>query len=172
VVLGASGFALLCIVPPLVGVTTFDRYLLPLVPLVGILVLRTDADAAHRRDVSAAGALTCAALAIFGLVYAANSASFDGAKWEVATAAAERVGIDDVDGGFEWMNYHAGREVYLSADSDAAPRRCVLRAAPEPGPSPSDLHAAVWGPTGTQVWIVAPADDCRRVRVATRPSDD
>ncbi len=50
-------------------------------------------------------AIVC--LAVLGFVYTVDSASFDGTRWEVATAAT-RQGFTptQVGGGFEWLGYH------------------------------------------------------------------
>ena len=90
----------------------FDRYLLALIPLAAIFVLRSGGVSPGRRRPASAGStgsVALVALAGFGIVTAANSASFDGAKWAVARDAARQVGGPRaVDGGFEWNSFHAG----------------------------------------------------------------
>jgi hypothetical protein len=163
VTVAAIGFGVVCTVPPIVGIGTFDRYLLPLVPLVGVLVLRAGSKTeAVRPAGSVMVAVSFALLTAFGLVYTANSASFDGAKWRVASRVAETVGADRVEGGFEWTDYHAGREVFFGTERQTGPGYCFsLGSVSDPGTTPSRLRASVWGPTGTQMWIVAtPVKDC------------
>ena len=140
---------------------------LPLaLPLLAILTLRaattrTTAVAPPSdpaRTVRRATALVALA-ALFGLggVLAANRASFDAVRWDLADRMAARFGTSNVDGGFEWSNWHAGRQVWLGADGDRLDRCVVLRA--EADPSGAVLGAQrVWAPTGGP-WIVA-----RRVR--------
>jgi hypothetical protein len=99
------------------------------------------------------------ALAILGGVYAAYSASFDGAKWRVAEAVALVAhGPRHVDGGFVWNDYHAGKDVWFGPwRSTYESRYCVtLRVQPRAGVDASVLRSSpVWTPTGQEVWIVA-----------------
>lgn len=105
----------------LVGLPLYDRYAMPLLPIVGISLLRRSlmsdhfehpmrkAPLARRiRKTSAAGAL--ALLVALGSVYMVDSASYDGSRYRVATAA-ERAGYAprDIGGSFEWVNYHAAK---------------------------------------------------------------
>lgn len=55
-----------------------------------------------------AGGIALTALIVVGLVFTADSASFDGTRWRVAVAAT-RLGWrpDQIAGGWEWVNYHA-----------------------------------------------------------------
>ena len=156
--LAVVGFGALIVVRAL-GTTLWDRYLLPIVPLVGLLVLaeaRSLPSVATRNIPRLAGVVALVGLAALGLVYTVNSASFDGTRWKVAGAVAGKVGARSVDGGFEWVNYHAGRPVFFDPDR---PRPCVvLRSETErPAASEDDVveRAAVWGPPGAQSWIVA-----------------
>jgi hypothetical protein len=141
----------------------FDRYLLPLLPLIAVLVL--NADAAHAvatRSLRIASGAALLALAAFGAVYAANAASYSGTEWSVAEHAAKLAGspqrVDDRKLGY-WTAYHAPHfandlRPYFNAP---LPNGCiVLRAETHPSGGSRQLRAArVWGPTGTQVWIVA-----------------
>jgi hypothetical protein len=46
-------------------------------------------------------------LAILGLAFTADSASFDATRWKVAQLAVDRgYGPVQVGGGFEWLGYH------------------------------------------------------------------
>jgi hypothetical protein len=99
----------------------FDRYVLPVLPLVGLLLIRRTradellphADAPATDRVAARGwrtAITIGALVVLGgvgLAYATDSASFDGTRWEVDRAVA-RLGWKPtrIYGGFEWISWH------------------------------------------------------------------
>ena len=107
---GAYAFAML------VGLPMFDRYVLPVVPLIGVLLMKqrratepADAGAApaawgSRRWIAA---VTLVGIATLGLAYSADSASFDARRWSVAEAAT-RAGYEplQVYGGFEWLGWH------------------------------------------------------------------
>ena len=166
VVLAALGFTILPTVTDLFLDKLLDRYYLLALPLLAILTLRAAATRTAAvappsdpaRTVRRATALVALA-ALFGLggVLAANRASFDAVRWDLADRMAARFGTSNVDGGFEWSNWHAGRQVWLGADGDRLDRCVVLRA--EADPSGAVLGAQqVWSPTGGP-WIVA-----RRVR--------
>ena len=160
VTLAALGYGLACALPRLFGLASFDRYLLPLIALVGVLVLQTGEPApSAQRGVRIIGAAALLGLALFGLIYAANSASFDGTKWRVAEQASKSAGSPKrVEGGFEWTNYHAGKQIFFANRDHPAEAFCVaLRTEPHPPGKTGKLRAAasVWGPTGTQTWIVA-----------------
>ncbi|MEO6468404.1 MAG: glycosyltransferase family 39 protein [Acidimicrobiia bacterium] len=98
----------------LTGVSVYDRYALPLIPLIGILLL-------HRADgsgVPAIGgsvlrkggvAVALVGVALVGLVFTIDSASFDGTRWKVAVAATHRgYARSQINGGFEWVNFYRG----------------------------------------------------------------
>jgi hypothetical protein len=116
----------------LAGITDivlYDRYVLPVVPVIAMLLLRTacpepaaariaPATVGRARLATAAAAL--AALGLVGFVYTVDSASFDGTRWRVATAATHDGWTrKQIRGGFEWTNYYAGRRVHK------ATRYCV-----------------------------------------------
>jgi hypothetical protein len=157
--IAAVGYGLTCTLPLLFGLPFFDRYLLPLVPLVGVLVIRAAGTAAATHRVRLVCGAALLALAIVGALYAANAASFDGTKWRVAEQAASVAGTPRrVDGGFEWNDYHAGKDVWFVAASQrrAADFCIVLRAESRVARDSRIVRAArVWGPTGGPVWIVA-----------------
>jgi hypothetical protein len=162
VALALFGFLLFIVASGVAGNALWDRYLLPVLPLLGLLLLRASpappvAPAPNRaRRIGAVVAL--GALGAFGLVFSVNSASFDGARWTVAAAAARDVGAPErVNGGFEWVDYHAGREVYLR--DPVSDRFCVQLEGRAQRPRASErsvvASAGVWGPGGNQTWIVA-----------------
>jgi hypothetical protein len=105
------GFVIAYSAATLTGLPVYDRYALPLLPLVAFLVLRTtqrepQSERSPRpRKVWAGVAIVL--LAVLGLVYTVDSASFDGTRWKVAEAAV-REGYQpiQVGGGFEWLGYH------------------------------------------------------------------
>ena len=124
VTLAALGYGLACALPALFRLASFDRYLLPLIALVGILALQTGEPApSAQRGVRIIGAGALLGLALFGLIYAANSASFDGTKWRVAEQASKSAGSPKlVEGGFEWTNYHAGKQIFFANRDHPAAR--------------------------------------------------
>ena len=156
VTLAAIGYAIGCVVPVVLGYTfLFDRYLIPIVPLVAILLLHSSGPiVAPSRRIRIAGCVVLAALAALGAAYGANSASFDGTKWRVATQAIALTGDPKlIDGGRIWNDYHAGKHI-----RHGLTRPCVvLRAQPRPGAGEAGIvgTGTVWGFTGTQIWIVA-----------------
>jgi hypothetical protein len=159
VTIGAIGFGLTCGPLAVVGLPVFDRYELPLIPLVGILALHAGGAGfvsitpwMLRRSGAA-----FLALAVLGLTYAANSASFDGTKWRVAAQAATVAGNPlRVNGGFEWTNYYAGKEIFFVERLRRAADFCIVLRAESARPHGQGAFGApVWGPTGTQVWVVA-----------------
>jgi hypothetical protein len=105
------GFVVAYSIATLTGLPLYDRYGLPVLPLLAFLVLRTaQREPLERRTarpkVAWAGvAIVC--LALLGFAYTVDSASFDGTRWEVAQAAT-RQGYTptQVGGGFEWLGYH------------------------------------------------------------------
>jgi len=99
---------------------TFDRYALPAIPLVGILLIGTvERRGAEVREPLArslvgtrlAGTLVAIAfVAVVGAIITTDSASFDGARWRVDEAAQARgYSPAAIDGGFEWTSFHRER---------------------------------------------------------------
>jgi len=156
VALAACGYAVGCALAVALGYSKmFDRYLLPIIPLVAILALNAGPrPVAASRGVRIAGRTALAGLAVVGAIYGANSASFDGTKWSVASSAVAQARDPKlVDGGHIWNDYQAGR--HLRGPFRGA---CVvLRAGPRPAAGDPTVVGAeqVWGLTGTQVWVVA-----------------
>ena len=89
-VIGSAGLFVLAM---LTGVQVYDRYVLPLLPAAGLLLMRSEVstsapDAPARGPrARAAGVVALVALTLLGLAFAADSASFDGARWRAAEAA-------------------------------------------------------------------------------------
>lgn len=101
------------------GIPLYDRYVMPTVPLVAMLLLRpqpAEVSAPSRafergaRPLRATLAGALVALGILGgvgLIYTVDSASYDGTRWKVAVAASEAGWRRrEIQGGFEWTNYY------------------------------------------------------------------
>jgi len=155
--LALGGFCITTAAPAFLGMPLFDRYLLPVVALttVKILGLTSEMTPSNRLDRWGAG-ISFVCLAFVGLVFAANSASFDGARWRAADRASVIVGDRNaIDGGFEWINFHAGRQVYFSEERLDG-RYCIrMVISPDRESGWQGVVEPVWGPLRTQAWIVA-----------------
>ena len=99
----------------------FDRYVLPVLPLVGLLVIRrtraeapatADARGPARPTRPGLGVLVTTVVALVvlggvGLAYATDSASFDGTRWRLDRAVARQGWAPTrIYGGFEWISWH------------------------------------------------------------------
>jgi hypothetical protein len=71
---------------------------------------------------------------------------------EVAKVAG---GPEHVQGGFEWSDYHAGRDVIYTPLVHSRVYCIALRAQSHVGDAEHLAKKAVWGPFGPQTWIVA-----------------
>jgi hypothetical protein len=97
-------------VAPTFSQTPYDRYLIPLVPIVVVLAWSDPSlfwtAPRVRRFVTAAG---FGLFAVLGLAYVVESASYDGARWAAASQLT-RSGVPaaSIDGGAEWVGFHAG----------------------------------------------------------------
>jgi hypothetical protein len=96
-------------VAPPFSQTPYDRYLIPIVPIV-VVLLWSDRTLFWRapplrRTVTAFG---FGLFAVVGLAYVVESASYDGARWAFASRVA-RSGVPAaaIDGGAEWVGFHA-----------------------------------------------------------------
>ncbi len=141
VALAAVGYGLIYGLPSAFRLVTYDRYVLPLIPLLGVLVLRAARPMVGKpRRARIAGGAALAFLAVFGFVYAANSASFDGTKWKVAESVSKAAGgAARVQGGFEWNDYHAAREIFFKRDARPSRRFCVVLRAERDDPQGPDV---------------------------------
>ncbi len=114
------GYASIYVFAAAVGLPLYDRYAIPLVPIIGILLLRRSQvsdraerpmrkSSAHRRTRKWAAVGVLVSLMALGYVYTADSASYDGARWDVARATHEKYKIAnrDIGGSFEWVNFYA-----------------------------------------------------------------
>lgn len=118
VALMVAGYVGIYAVAATLGLPLYDRYVLPIVAFVGVLVA---ADAVRREaDDDVASSRTRTNLVIVGgalvllgalsMVYAADSASFDAVRWHVAErAVAAGWRADQVGGSFEWVNWWSPR---------------------------------------------------------------
>ncbi len=108
-------------VAALAGLPLYDRYVLPIVPLVALLVAseRAPIDTAEhservaqprrvaqwRTGTAVVGLVTLFAI---GVGYTVDSASFDGSRWRVSEAAVHAGWAPrQVGGNFEWVNFYA-----------------------------------------------------------------
>ena len=117
-----AGYAARISLASVAGIPLYDRYVLPVVPLVAVLLLRPIPEPEpapraagaerRRRALGARSGVALVVLAFIGYVYTADSAAFDGARWNVAVKATE-LGWDrhQIRGGFEWANFYAGTHV-------------------------------------------------------------
>jgi hypothetical protein len=106
----AYGFAIATELP------VFDRYALPVVPVVGLLLLgrratgATEAPAAsagHRRAVLVGVGAALVVLGAVSLVLATDSAEYDAARWRLDETLVRRgYAVGDIYGGFEWISWH------------------------------------------------------------------
>ena len=111
--LATCGYIAAIVLPLVAELNFWDRYILPLLPVVGILVLLASAGVVTPRICRIGGAITLVLLAAFGTVYAANAASYDGSSWRLASAATHIAGTSQrVNGGFVWNNYQYGAFVF------------------------------------------------------------
>ena len=109
--LTVGGYVLAYAFAMLTGVSVYDRYALPVIPLIGILLLQSAGVDATRQSALRRGGVAVAlvGVAFVGLVFTIDSASFDGTRWKVAVAATHRgYAPRQINGGFEWVNFYRG----------------------------------------------------------------
>lgn len=159
----------------------FDRYALGGLPLIAVLLLRAaetpppgragphvTARVGARR-VTTAGALVL--LALLGLTFTIDSARYDATRWRVGEdTVAAGYPLRDIDGGFEWVNWHNGSSPPI-ADTVAERQRdrrrllagrCVTIVVDPPRLPPTDRLVAArryTSPLRPPVWIVALRND-------------
>lgn len=85
-----------------------DRYLIPMVPVAGILLLQRRAEGNRLGPVHAAAHASLAWIGISAFVIAANSFAYDSARWRAGEVTVLR-GYDasTIDAGYEWVGFHA-----------------------------------------------------------------
>jgi hypothetical protein len=119
IALSAVLYALVCAAAAITGLPLYDRYVLPFVAFLGVLVAMprpplpetaATASADTRRSTRQAwgAVIALALLGAVGTLYTVDSASFDGVRWKVSEAAVHAGWpADSVGGNFEWVNYYA-----------------------------------------------------------------
>jgi hypothetical protein len=120
------GFAAAYSLVVVTGLPVYDRYALPFLPLVALLVLHStqhEPVTAGSRSRGAWAGVAIVLLAVVGFVYTVDSASFDGTRWKVAEAAVRKgYTATQVSGGAEWLGYHRQHGPVV-APSDAGTAR-------------------------------------------------
>ena len=172
--LSAYAFAMLT------GVSVYDRYALPVIPLVGILLLQSadgaGAEPTRQSALRRGGvAIALVGVAFVGLVFTIDSASFDGTRWKVAVAATHRgYARRQINGGFEWVNFYRGAHrprIVVGAKTGHRARRgsvapvsefCVsVVVDPKADDRPVILERAYESPLHAAARIVALKNRCR-----------
>ena len=130
IVLTVVGYSAAYFVAVVTKLPLYDRYALPFVPLLAFQVLRTSlglpaaAREPARTGVVVGAGVALALLATVGLVFAVDSAEFDGTRWHVAQLATDAgYPARKVNGGFEWVNYHRGTWKQRSASGELVAAR-------------------------------------------------
>jgi hypothetical protein len=117
IALVVAGYVAAYFLASFTGIPLYDRYVLPAVPLVAVLLLAPTSETldipARTKTSTRLGALVALCLlAAVGFVYTADSASFDGARWQTAVAATKQGWTrKQIRGGFEWTNFYAARRI-------------------------------------------------------------
>ncbi len=112
------GYALAYVFAMITGVSVYDRYALPILPLIAVAFLASVGSTGEAPNAETgtgwkanrvAGAAVLVLLALVGLVFTVDAAAFDGTRWNVAVAAT-RAGFTrpEIYGGFEWVNFYRG----------------------------------------------------------------
>jgi hypothetical protein len=128
------GFGAAYALAMITGVQVYDRYALPALAVLILVLLRqapTDRDPLRMIGTGLALGL----LAVVGLNAAVDSASFDGGRWRLAQRVVDAGGWQpkQVNGGFEWVNFHRGRRGTVAARASIVrvlPDGTVVRIAP------------------------------------------
>jgi len=104
------GFSAAYTIAMVTGVQVYDRYALPAIPIIALLLIRATKPRPDRSRI-ALTSVTLIALLLLGASFAIDSASFDGGRWRLAAQVAEENGWRPirVNGGFEWVNFHRGK---------------------------------------------------------------
>ncbi len=105
-----AGFISAYSIAMMTGVQVYDRYALPAIPIIAVLLLRAVDQRPRRSHVVCTSGALIALLAI-GTSFAIDSASFDAGRWRLADQIAIANGWRpiQVNGGFEWVNFHRGK---------------------------------------------------------------
>ncbi len=118
--LSALGYVVAYELAMITGVSVYDRYALPVLPLLAIVFVASARAAEVREPMPTPGTSTwwwasivaVGLLAVVGFAFTVDSASFDGTRWRVAVAA-RHAGFAPrrINGGFEWVNFYRGKNV-------------------------------------------------------------
>lgn len=154
VAVGALSFGAAVTLELFLNLPFYDRYLLPLVPLLSVLVLgaaRASVAPAPQRALWGVAALVV--LGAISFVYAANSASYDGTSWAFAQRMGQVAGSAKlVDGGYN----HYARDSTVYGSLFDAPAYCiVVRQTADPTGRDHVATRTVWSPFGDQLFLVA-----------------
>ncbi|AKL74370.1 Dolichyl-phosphate-mannose-protein mannosyltransferase [Actinobacteria bacterium IMCC26256] len=108
--LTVAGFCCAYTIAMVTGVQVYDRYALPAIPIIALLLIRATKPRPDRSRI-ALTSVALLALLLLGTSFAVDSASFDGGRWRLAAQVAEENGWRPirVNGGFEWVNFHRGK---------------------------------------------------------------
>jgi 4-amino-4-deoxy-L-arabinose transferase-like glycosyltransferase len=159
--LSVCGYIAAILLPLLAELNFWDRYVLPLVPILGILVLLAPGERGPSQTSRVMGTGALVILAVVGMIYAANAASYDGSTWHTATRAAQIAGSPQkVNGGFAWNNFQAGTFIFsaFTFDYTRNEHSCiVIRIETEPSTNAATVLpiTSVWGPFGSEAWVEA-----------------
>jgi hypothetical protein len=103
----------------------FARYLLLVIPVACMALLSNPAASdrsAPRLGIRLLSLLGVAGLAATSTAITANALAFDAAKWhEASSLLARGVPASDIDGGLEWVGYHAKEPASLTSTHTNAP---------------------------------------------------
>ncbi|MEP6623257.1 MAG: hypothetical protein ABJC79_02360 [Acidimicrobiia bacterium] len=171
--LAVIGYVLAYEFAMITGVSVYDRYALPVLPLVAIAFLAStragDAVVPNPTTARAGGAgwgrasiAAVALLALVGFAFMVDSASFDGTRWKVAdTARQAGFASRRINGGFEWVNFYRGDHVprIVVGDKDRP------REAPKTRPSEFCVSVVVDPPKDGR-----PVVAVRKYEALTRPA--
>ncbi len=137
IALTVVGFAAAYTIAIATKLPIFDRYALPAIPLIGLMLISSmsraeiTADASHTARVMPSTrtgvVLTGAVLILFagvGLLFGTDSAAFDATRWRVDEATVHRgYSAHALDGGFEWIAFHRRRGPPTAVQSAAERQR-------------------------------------------------
>jgi hypothetical protein len=90
-----------------------DRYLIPIVPfLIAVALHRAAKNGLLVRPVRPVAIASIAMMAVLGTTVVDAVATFDGAKWQLATSVQQRgFAPASIDGGYEWFGFHQPGEI-------------------------------------------------------------
>jgi hypothetical protein len=149
----AVALSTLYVVALVTEIAVWDRYVLPLVPLVALLALSSGRRTETGRWRMLAAGAVFGAVALFGALYVLRSASFEATAWHVAERASmfthdpTRVSIYSQP---DWMFFQMGDLKVGAACVDVE-----VESMPLATDRPVIAAGEVWAPWGTRTWLVA-----------------